>query len=422
MNQIDIELLPHQKEFFKDDARNKVLIGGRGSGKTVAGSLWILMKIMNSDRRINCLVAAPTYKMLKDSVVSTFEKTLYGDESYSLPFTENVIKEFHKGDMRMELVDGSKIYFRSAGDERKADKIRGLTLSKAWIDEIAMVSKKAYQIIQGAMRESQNAELIGTSTPKGFNWLYDFFENNDDPGYNSISGISSWENFKLPEDYIQDMEKSYSKEFKQQEIEGKFIKFEGLIYKEFEESEHLLTREEIDELGPPTEIFWGYDSGYINPRVFIKIEKYGDLHVISREQYEEKWLVSNAIEYMKDDIASDPIYCDPSAKSDIEEMKDEGLKPIGGNNDINGGIQEIKKMFKNGNLMINHNCQNIINELKSYRWDENKDKPVKELDHALDAIRYALYSKKKSKKGGGKTARLKTRDPYQTTSPTSPFQ
>ena len=33
-------------------------------------------------------------------------------------------------------------------------------------------------------------------------------------------------------------------------------------------------------------------------------------------------------------------------------------------------------------------CENLINEFESYIWRDEKDVPVKEHDHALDALRY----------------------------------
>src|SRR5574343_599291 len=39
-------------------------------------------------------------------------------------------------------------------------------------------------------------------------------------------------------------------------------------------------------------------------------------------------------------------------------------------------------------LTVNPDCKNTINEFESYIWKPNKDEPVKENDHAMDAIRY----------------------------------
>ncbi len=46
---------------------------------------------------------------------------------------------------------------------------------------------------------------------------------------------------------------------------------------------------------------------------------------------------------------------------------------------------------------MSRRCRNLIKEFQSYVWDPKclktgEDKPLKENDHALDALRYALYS------------------------------
>ena len=50
-----------------------------------------------------------------------------------------------------------------------------------------------------------------------------------------------------------------------------------------------------------------------------------------------------------------------------------------------------------GSIFIDASCENLIKEFASYIWDakaaeRGEDKPVKEHDHALDAIRYMCYT------------------------------
>ncbi len=51
-------------------------------------------------------------------------------------------------------------------------------------------------------------------------------------------------------------------------------------------------------------------------------------------------------------------------------------------------------------LFVTHNSENIKRELQSYKWKTDKDgniaadeAPVKENDHSLDALRYAVFTK-----------------------------
>jgi len=41
-------------------------------------------------------------------------------------------------------------------------------------------------------------------------------------------------------------------------------------------------------------------------------------------------------------------------------------------------------------MTVEPTCINTINEFESYAWKPEKDEPVKENDHILDAIRYLI--------------------------------
>ena len=55
--------------------------------------------------------------------------------------------------------------------------------------------------------------------------------------------------------------------------------------------------------------------------------------------------------------------------------------------------------------IVEEKCKNIIREFNSYIWDEKaqekgEDKPIKQNDHALDALRYLLQTLFPNKKRG----------------------
>jgi phage terminase large subunit len=71
-------------------------------------------------------------------------------------------------------------------------------------------------------------------------------------------------------------------------------------------------------------------------------------------------------------------------------------------------VQEKLAVKANGkpSLFIHPRCTNLIEELQYYRWNEPKvDKPVKEEpmkihDHAVDALRYFVYTFYRTYSGG----------------------
>ena len=55
------------------------------------------------------------------------------------------------------------------------------------------------------------------------------------------------------------------------------------------------------------------------------------------------------------------------------------------------GINTIKEY----SIIVHPSCQNVITELQSYMWKQDANgnelnEPIKEFDHMMDAIRYAI--------------------------------
>jgi phage terminase large subunit len=96
---------------------------------------------------------------------------------------------------------------------------------------------------------------------------------------------------------------------------------------------------------------------------------------------------------------ADAIYVDPSAAGLIGAMRAMRMNVAEADNAVNDGIQQVKQhlaMQGDGRprLTIDPACTNTINEFTAYVWQRRDgvslDKPIKENDHAMDALRYAL--------------------------------
>lgn len=386
---IDYMTTPPQREFLELDTRWKAFIGGIRSGKTHAGCFQTLI-YATEDKRAGCngLVGGATYKMLQDAIIPKVLEI----------FPKSIIKDFNKTQKIMELKNGTKLFFRPFESRRQIDRIRGTEFNFAWIDEGAYLPEYAFEVVQGRLTQGEDTRGYVTTSPKGFNWIYDYFVNPErNTQYEAVTGVSSDDNPTLPPEWIDDLKNTYSEDYLRQEFYGQFIKFEGLIYPEFSEDTHLVSDLKHFDI---EDYIYGYDAGYRNPRVFLEIARTTeDKYIVTREWYRKEWLLSSAIETFKSEYRGGTIFADPSAKSDIEEMKDRGLKTKAGNNEVEGGIQRLKSLFEKRDLLVYEGCTNLINELHTYRWDEDKDQPIKEVDHALDSLRYALYTD--DRQGGG---------------------
>jgi phage terminase large subunit len=167
----------------------------------------------------------------------------------------------------------------------------------------------------------------------------------------------------------------------------------------WDREKHIQQREQ-----PWRRVIVGMDDGYTNPAVALTIgeDSDGRLHVFD-EWYMTKQLEGNVIEYARG-IAKlhevEAFIVDPSAKKLIESMRSEGLPVSEAVNDVLAGIRGVQsRLAIKGDglprLTVSPECENTIREMETYEWmkerdGSEKDKPRKQHDHAMDALRYAV--------------------------------
>jgi len=102
------------------------------------------------------------------------------------------------------------------------------------------------------------------------------------------------------------------------------------------------------------------------------------------------------------DFGKAEIYGDSEAPERIEEIKRAGFNihpSAKGKGSVKDGIDFIKRK----KLFVYKDSTNLIKELQSYKYKEDKDgnvleEPVKFRDHACDSFRYAIWSYEKKRR------------------------
>lgn len=154
----------------------------------------------------------------------------------------------------------------------------------------------------------------------------------------------------------------------------------------------------VDELPLRGELFCGQDFGYAVPAATIRCEYYEGAIYADELIYQSHKTNPELIELYKsvDMSKSIEIFCDNAEPKTIEEIFRYGYNVKPADKDVWAGIQKIKSMP----LYITRRSTNLINEIKNYKWKTDKDgniketeEPVKMNDHALDALRYAVFTK-----------------------------
>lgn len=370
---MEIELYKTQYDFVVCEDRFTAMLGGVGSGKTLAGSVKSLKYAVPKTLG---LVTAPTYRMMQDATIRTFRQV-----------NDELIANYNKSDSEIRLKNGAEILFRSADDP---DRLRGPNIHWAWIDEAGLCRSETWDIVIGRLRADGKAGSCWiTTTPKGKNWLY------EKHNQMTVFKAATTENPYLAKEFVDSLINSYSGEFLRQEVYGEFARFEGLVYPDFEERVHVIKRDESEFVS------WGMaiDEGYTNPAVILLIGIDSDKRKhIYREFYERGKLQSDvvnaALELAKGKNVAE-IAVDASAAGLIADLRNAGIKAKARKGRVLDGIRAVQEHLKiqgdgKPRLTVSPICVNTINEFQSYIWKQSKDEPVKEMDHAMDAIRYFL--------------------------------
>lgn len=383
----------HQLAFHRSKAKFRAIISGIGGGKTLANMHEVTYYAVKHPGSIG-YVLAPTYTMMKDTTLRTFFDHCPNE----------LIAYYLKADHRVVLKNGSEVIFRST---EEPERLRGPNLDYFAMDEGSEMSFMTWKIMIGRLRGSGHGSYPLrawiTCTPKGFNWVWERFEKNKESGFEYFT-FSSFENEHLPKEYLDTLKNGYSGAFYNQEVLGQFVGFEGLVYQEFNAQVHI---QSIDPERKFKEVIAGIDWGWSNPSVIAVVGIDGDGRAyVLEEFYKSQTTVDEHIriaQELKEKYNIVRFFADPSEPEHIMKFNNAGLLTVEAKNDVLPGIAKVSSMLRiqedgKPRLIVNASCVKTINEFQMYRYPNKKeDRPVQEnpmkmFDHAMDAIRYALFT------------------------------
>lgn len=369
-------------EVFKAKERFVVAYGGGGSGKSIGITQVVLLRLLSEDKH-RFLIIRKVHRTLRNSVFQTF-KDIISDWKLQELFS------VRESDFRISCKNGNEIIFSGVDDVEKLKSITGI--SSIWIEE-------ATELVQNDF-EQLNLRLRGaTKYPKqiyiSFNptssksWLKRrFFDNTDD---SSIKIIHSTylDNKFIDNEYKQELGKliDVDKNLYDIYVLGKWGELKGLIYRDYKLIKELPMEYEHRR--------YGLDFGYSNPMSLVEVRFIGNDVYIKESYYEREQTTQQLISFMNDnDISkSDIIRCDSAEPDRIKSISEAGYQATQAKKNINSGIDSV-----NGyRLHITEDSINLLREIQSYKWAEDKngntlDMPIKSNDHAMDALRYAIFT------------------------------
>jgi phage terminase large subunit len=275
----------------------------------------------------------------------------------------------------------NKSYIEFVGLE-DPDKARGPGRDLLYVNEANMISKALFDQLDMRTRNKVIIDL----NPSDFDvWCYHIADGND-----AIKIHSTYRNnlSNLPQKQIEVIESYRDADPLMWQVFGLGLRGTS--------QEQIYTHWKVtDELPDKGSVCYGLDFGYNVPSALVKIETYEGANYAEEIIYQTKLTTGDLIEKLKSIgiNRADVIYCDAAEPKTIEELTRAGFNAKPAHKDVTEGIRKVKSMP----LYITRNSENLIKELKTYKWKTDKngkvlDEPVKENDHISDALRYAIFT------------------------------
>lgn len=299
---------------------------------------------------------------------------------------------------------GRHIILEGANDIRSEGKIRGVTLQGAYCDELTQLPEDFFTMLLSRLSEP-GAKLIATTNPDTpFHWLKtNYIDRAGELDFLDVKFLID-DNTTLPADYVENIKREYTGVFYERFILGRWTVAEGMIYPDYRSA---LAEPPEDKA---TEYIVSIDYGTQNAFAALLWEKHGATWYAAREYYysgRETGVQKTDEQYAEDldrwlrDITPEAqirTIIDPSAASFITLLRQRKhrYKVIAADNAVVDGIRETATAMHTGLIKISPALKSWRKEAESYVWDDDpaEDRPVKENDHAMDAMRYFVKTTK----------------------------
>ena len=321
----------------------------------------------------------------------------------------------YKGNDCLKIRTNGREYIVLFVGGSKADsfkKIRGNSYGMWIATEINLHHESMIQEAFNRQLASKTRRVFWDLNPSSpANFIYkdyiDKFEETYGERYN-YEHFTIRDNATITEERIHDIESQYDKNsvWYRRDILGERCNAEGLVYPMFNKDIHVVRKGDVQTEG---DYYVSSDYGIQNATVFL---------LWQREVGSKRWICLNEYYYsgrdnhyqktvsehvkgliqMLNGIEPRAIIVDPSASALITEIRRKGYHVRRADNDVKEGIDDVSTMLANQLLAFCDCCVNTIGEFGIYSWDEKasergEDAPLKENDHAMDAIRYFVRTK-----------------------------
>lgn len=378
--------------------------GAIRSGKTVCMSLSFVFWAMERFQGQNFAMCGKTIGSFRRNVLFWL-KLMLKSRGYSVVDhrADNLVTVTKNGVTNYFYIFGGK-------DERSQDLIQGITLAGVFFDEVALMPESFVNQATGRCSVDGSKYWFNCNPDGPYHWFkVNWIDEAKDKNL-IVLHFTMDDNLSLSEKIKARYRSMYTGVFFKRYILGLWAMAEGIIYDMFSVDKHVV---DVQQLSKNEKITWtgeyyvSCDYGTQNPTAFLLWRKAtnGKWYCIQEYYYSgrEEGIQKTDAEYSADlkqwlnGIDPRYIVVDPSATSFKAQLKKDGYRVKSANNAVLDGIRYVAVLLNQESIYLDKSCTNTIKEFASYIWDakaaeHGEDKPIKEHDHALDALRYMAYT------------------------------
>lgn len=411
--------LPPFVDFHASKERNRLIVGGYGSGKSVAGCAEaIALGLEQPGSEI--LVMRKTVPALRDTTEKTFVDLLPPD------FLKQC--EVARAGGHLEHITfptGSIYYFRGCDDWRKH---RSMNLAYVLWDEADEFDEEDYDGINTRIRQSRPTALarelghtrilrrgnILACNPQGHNWIYHLFVGPEKKPHTAYWTSTSLDNPFLPIDYLESLLSMPDKWVRRYVLAG-FEDFAGAIYEEWAYETHVVSKPAYD---PASYFLMGFDPGTHSGNAALWCYYDQAQHrLVGVAEYNKTGLAASvhaeAWRYIEGRHRMKVRYriADPQAINVRDRGSNESLHSQYGREGYwfeNGPSKVDQRLYALGQLIhvpdggrprfvVTDECMKTFEQIKGYRWQDltplqkekgTEAKPLKKDVDLVDAAQY----------------------------------
>ncbi len=385
------------------DADGIIADGAIRSGKTLSMSLGFVLWAMESFNGENFAMCGKTIGSFRRNVLFWLKLMLAGRGFETEDKRTESLLIIRRGDVE------NFFYIFGGKDERSQDLIQGITLAGVFLDEVALMPESFVNQATGRCSVDGSRYWFNCNPESPAHWFKTEWINKADDKNLLYLHFTMEDNLSLSEKVKERYRRMYVGVFYERFILGLWVMAEGMIYPMYQEA-----IAEPPEGKTPSEYCVSIDYGTQNAFAALLWAKYESTWFAIREYYysgRDTGIQKTDAQYKADldawlaDIRPGEALrtiIDPSAASFIAVLRsDKGRYNVHkADNAVVDGIRETATAMQQGIIKISPELKNWRLEVEGYVWEDDpkEDKPVKERDHAMDAMRYFVKTMKLVKK------------------------